>query len=266
MSRPRCHEHHRLLRCQAPTRTPPAAGSLRRCVLRGIPALRPSRSRPRPHGAGRLDGHPRRRVGVVDVGARGRTLQPRLASARPGRRAGAGDPGGARHAHLRDASLARAEVPRGQGRAPDGGADPLRASPGCVLRPPRLPVPCGPCRGARGHALSRPSNGHRLPGRQRAGDGALSQPLRLPGVRGRHSRALRRRRRGLQPAMGPRVLVASDQPVGRALGPRRQHGAFLRPGMASIPGCPDDRVHRRSRPRSYASWHVPTSSSRPAWR
>ena len=57
----------------------PGPGALRRRLLRRVPAVRPARARPRPHGRGRPHGHPRRRVGLVDVGARGRALRARLA-------------------------------------------------------------------------------------------------------------------------------------------------------------------------------------------
>ena len=49
-----------------------------------------------------------------------------------------------------------------------------------------------------------------------------------------------------QRPLGPRLLVAPAQPLGRPVGAGRQHRAVLRPRVAALPVGADDRVHLRA--------------------
>ena len=53
-----------------------------------------------------------------------------------------------------------------------------------------------------------------------------------------------RRRRHAQPRVGPRLLVASHRPLGRAVDAGRQHRPVLRPRLAPLPVADHDRLHR----------------------
>ena len=179
------------------------------------------------------------------MGTRGRTFQSRLARARARRRPPARHQRDSRHPHLRHAAVAGPQVPGGACRTPDGGADPLRAPPGRGLLTSGLPLPRRSGRPAGRRPLRRSPGDHRLPGRQRAGDGAVPQPRRVRDLRRPAARALRRRPDAQRP-LGPRLLVAPAQPLGRPVGAGRQHRAVLRPRVAALPVGADDRVHLRA--------------------
>ena len=177
--------------------------------------------------AGRVHRHPRRRVGVVDVGAARRRVRPRLAAAGARRRARARHPRsssarrptpcrrGCRSAHPEIAAE------RAHGRARSRGARARRSTSRTRSSVPRR------ARHPRGHrALRRPPRRDRLPGRQRAracelfhNDGvfAAASSRRL-------QRAVRRRR-DAQPRVGADLLVAPARATGRSCGARRQHAA-----------------------------------------
>ncbi len=70
--------------------------------------------------------------------------------------------------------------------------------------------------------------------------------------------------RGAQRGVGPRLLVPQAQHLVRPVAPRRQLPAAVRPGLAHLPGAPDDASSSPGRRRSRGSTPAPTSSSRPA--
>lgn len=98
----------------------PAPPAVRRCLLPGVSAE--PRARPRPDERGSLQRDPRRRVGVVHLGAPERGVRPRVAAARARRRPCPGnrrDPG---DALLCGSAVAVADLPRDRGRGRHGPA------------------------------------------------------------------------------------------------------------------------------------------------
>ena len=172
----------------------PRPGPLRRRLLRGVPAVRPAGARSRPDGRGRPDRHPRRRVGLVDVGARGRAFRARLARARARRRPRARHQRDPRHADLRDAAVARAQVPGGAAERQTGERIPYGHRQDADYSHPAFRWHADRIIRAGRRPLRRAPGDHRLPGRQRAGHGALPQPRRVRDLRRPAARALRRRR------------------------------------------------------------------------
>ena len=81
------------------------------------------------------------------------------------------------------------KYPEVTARARHRAADPVRPPPGRGLLPPGLPLPRRAHRAQGRRPLRRPPGGDRLPGRQRAGHGALPQPRRVPGLRRPPARA-----------------------------------------------------------------------------
>ncbi len=189
---------------------------------------------------------------MVDVGARGRCLRPRLARAGARRGPRAWHRRAARYADLRDPDVAQAPLPRDRGRECDGPADRLGRAPGGRLHPRGVPLPRGADHPCRRDALPRAPGGHRLPGRQRARPAAAAQRERLPAVRRLAATPLRHRR-AAQRGVGPRLLVPPALDVGGPVAARRQLPAAVRPGLAPFPDRARHRVHRlagRHRPRA----------------
>ena len=246
---------------------PAGSGALRRRVLRRVPALRPAGARPRPDGRGRAHRHPRRRVRVVDVGARGRALRARMARSRcstaPTRAA-------SRSSSARRPTRCRrgwcASTRRSRPSAAPGGAIPYGHRQDGDYRPPGVPLARGADHAQGRRPLRRPPGGDRLPGRQRARHGAVPQPRRLRGLRRQAARRATATSRRSTSEWGLVVLVAPDRALGRAVAAGRQHRALLRPRVAPLPVGAHDGLHRRAGRRSCASSPGRISSSRPAWR
>ena len=97
----------------------PDRSPLRRRLLRGVPRQRASRPRSRPHEGGGIHRHPRRRVGVVDMGAARRRVRPGVAPAGPRRCACSRHPSDSRHPDLRGAAVAAGRAPRDRGGTHD---------------------------------------------------------------------------------------------------------------------------------------------------
>ena len=223
---------------------------LRRRVLPRVPAplrhrtpRRTPQDRPRPDGRRPHHRHPRRRVGLVDLGAGERPLRPRLAPARPRRRPRTRHLRRPRHTDVRRTAVAGPPVPGDHRRAAHRRAHRLGRPSGGRLHPPRLPVPRRAGHPQDRRPVCRPPRGHRLPGRQRTGQRTPPQPRRLPALHRPPARQVRRRR-DPQPRVGPGLLVAPAVDVGRPVDPGRQRPAAVRRRLAGVPGTPGHRVHR----------------------
>ena len=211
-----------------------------------------AQGRLRPDGRGRVHGDPRRRVGVVDLGAGGRASSTSTGSSRSSTRPRAGHRGrssGRRRTRSRCGSSAA--TPRSPARAPRA-ADRLGRAPGGRLHPCGVPLPRRADHPRGRHPLPRAPGGHRLPGRQRARPAAAAQRGRLPAVRRLAAPPLRHGR-AAQRGVGPRLLVAPALDLGGPVAARRQLPAAVRPRLAPLPDRAGHRVHRlagRHRPRA----------------
>ena len=240
--------------------TPPSTPSrspLRRRLLRRVPPRGPPRRGPRPDEGGRVHGHPRRRVGVVDVGTARRRVRPRLAAAGARRRARARHRGHPRHADLRGAAVAADGVPRDRRRAPHGRARcrGARARRSTTRTRRSASTPSGSsARSSRATPTTPPSSATRS---------TTSPGMLLFHNRGSFQRFVRpaegavRRRRDAQPRVGPDLLVAPA----RATGPTSGRPTATRcrsttsPGGATRPTSPPSSSP--GRPTSCASTRRP---------
>ena len=188
-----------------------------------------------------LLGHSGGRVGVVDVGAAGRRVRPRLAAARARWCARPRHLGGARHADLRRPAVAAGDGSRPRGRAGDRGAPSLGLAPGGRHHAPAVP----PLRGARHPGDRRALRDHPAvigfqvdnePGSFRSTTSGVSTGSCA-------AEAAVRRCRDAQPRVGAHLLVASDRGW-TSSGCRMATTAAVRPRVAPLPGRAHHRLHR----------------------